>query len=205
MVKQTETEETTETKRERKAVAEHDLLDSQGQPFADDAKQVEEQAYGISYKLINHNKTFTWNWNDANEAERRMLAVFGAKTLATNETSAFRNDKKNSPTDYDGQYDALESRFADLRNGIWVDRTREPGAPRVNKDALATAICQVMVADGKAAAADIGEAGAGGLWDQRRARLDSDPAYMAGARANAKVADIYNTLVGKRTLSSDEL
>jgi hypothetical protein len=202
MVKETDTvvEQEAETKEKRKAVAEHDLLSADSKPLADG--EGEEKAYGISYKLLANGKVFTWNWNDANEDERRMLACFGAKTLATNITSAERTAK----SDADGQFDAIGERFHGIRGGVWVDRTREPGQPRVNREALAAAICQFYVGQGKRAQADIGTPGSGGEYDTTLARLNNPKdELLAKARTIPAVMDLYNAAVGKKVATVDDL
>src|SRR5215204_4698782 len=103
MVKEVETE--TETKRSK--VAEHELVDAQNAVTED-----EESADGIKYTLVANGKSFTWNWTAANEQARKLLAIFGAKTLATNETSQARQ----KGADADGQLDAVVERFALIQN-----------------------------------------------------------------------------------------
>lgn len=186
------TEADTDTKVDRVAI--HALLLADGTEA-----ESEEKAEGISYKLNGHPETFTWQYGEATDAEKRMLACFGAKTLATNETSGVRNNKKN-PGDVNAQYDALVERFKLIRSGEWADRTREPGAPRVNLDALAEAICRVMVATGKRTQAEID----GGVKAEYRERLESKE-YLATVRTNAQVANEYAAIVGRKQASVDDI
>lgn len=188
MVKETETEEG------RKQVAEHILLTADGSEA-----ESEEQAQGVRYKLLENGKTFTWNWSEANDSEKIMLACFGAKTLATNVTSAARNNKKN-PANAEQQFTELEERFALIRGGQWVDRTREPGAPRVDRDKLAAAIVQVMLKGGKITADQ-----ESATLQEKRERLDSDAAYLTMARQIPAVAEAYNELTGRATATVDQL
>jgi hypothetical protein len=88
-------------------------------------------------------------WDEANELERMLMALFGAKTLATNESSQIRNAKKNKGLDTSReQLDAVLARFKLVREGEWVDRTREGGF-RVDRPKLATAAVQVKIDAGK--------------------------------------------------------
>lgn len=181
--------ETAEEKRKVSKVAEHDLIDT--------AKAIvdsEEEADGIQYKLVANGKTFHWNWQDANELERKMLAIFGAKTLATNETSQARQ----KDADADGQLDAVVERFGLIRSGQWVDRTREGGVGRaIDKDALAEAIVRVLLASGKITDAQVGDTKAA-----KRQQLEDDAAYVRKARQVPEVADEYIKIVGKPTVKA---
>ena len=130
----------------RKPVAEHEYVDEQGNELPEDSLQPEE-AQGYTYTLKKTGDAFSWFWKEANDDERRMLALFGVKTLATNETSQVRNADKSVDSSA-AQMEALKARFALIRTGTWVDREREGGV-RVDKDKLAEAIANVLVAQGK--------------------------------------------------------
>jgi hypothetical protein len=181
---------TTET---RKKIADHGLLNSTGQPT-----DTEEEAKGYSYKLLANGETFTWNWDDATEAERIMLAIFGAKTLTTNEVSQVRNGKEykdsDDPAQYDKAMEAVRARFADLRDGKWVDRTREGGVgTRVNRDALAEAICKVLVENQKKTQDEVDS----GYKATVRQRLDDDAEWLGKMRKFPPVSAAYALIVGK--------
>lgn len=199
MVKETETETETKSK------SEITLLAQDGSEA-----ESEEQAYGFDYKLLGNGKCHRWQWSEASEDERRMLAILGGKTLATNETSAIRNNKKLQGTpegSVDAQFEALVERFGLVRSGTWVDRTREPGAPRIDKDKMADALADVLLADGKITQADWQSAR-----DARRAKLDDETksgsppmTYMQFMRTNAKVAAAYAARMGKPQASVDDI
>ncbi len=188
MVKETETEEG------RKQVAEHVLLDASG-----NEADTEENATGIRYKLLENSKTFEWQWAQATDAERQMLAIFGAKTLATNVTSAARNNKKN-PADADTQFNELTERFNLIRSGQWIDRSREPGVPAIDKDKLAQAIAQVMLAGGKIAQSDLETTVA-----EKRKRLEDEKGYATFVRTNPQVAAAYNSLAARKVADINDL
>lgn len=183
MVKEVETENEAEAKKVKK-VAEHDLVD-----VKNGVVDSEEDADGIRYTLVANNKSFTWQWSEAEDQERRMLALFGAKTLATNERSqAFQKG-----ADADGQLEAVVERFGIIRAGQWVDRTREGGVGRaIDKDALAEAIVRVLLASGKITQAQVGDVKA-----TKRQQLEDDAAYVRKARQVPEVADEYIAIVGK--------
>jgi len=186
-VSQTEQEVT------RKQVAKHFLLDASANVVED-----EEQAEGYRYTLLANDQSFDWLWANANDGERKMLAIFGAKTLATNETSQARNNVKGEAT-ADEQMTALRERFELLRSGKWVDRSGGGVGARVDKDALATAIVDVAMEKGQ-----VTEANKGTVYAAIRAKLE-DAAFVRQARNTDGVNARYAAIVGKPTKSVEDL
>lgn len=182
---------------DRKAVAKHELVDANAGVVDN-----EESARGIKYTLLNSGKSYTWTFDEANDNERRMLALFGAKTLATNLTSQVRQKLGDKASDED-QLNAVVERFGDIRNGTWVDRTREGGVGRaIDKGLLAQAMGNAQLAAGKL------------TQDQLDAyvikaleKLEEDAAFVRKARQVPQVADEYIRLVGKpvTTATLDDL
>lgn len=175
----------------RKAVAKHFLLDAQGEVTDDETK-----ATGIRYQQIASGEVFDYQ---VSEAAKLMLATFGAKTLATNESSQVRNNPKGAGGDAE-QMEAIKNRFALLDQGEWVDRTREGGAT-VNKDWLAEAIILVMLADGKITT----EQASGDAKAKVRQKLEDDKAYQTTARQHPRVAAEYSKLAGRVVKTTDDL
>lgn len=192
-------ESTTETTKRKVAV--HELLDANRNVVED-----EEAAGGIRYTLLAaSDKPFEWLVSEATEAELAMLAIFGAKTLATNETSQARNSQKGEASAQD-QIQAVFDRFAMIRGdgtnpGQWTDRTREGVGARIDKDALAEAICRVMVRLGKKTQADVDA----GFKAETRQKLEDDKAYLTKARQVPDVRDEYTKIVGTPTATVDDL
>lgn len=183
-----------------KAVAKHELLDS-----ASAICEKEEDAHGMRYTLLANGETFDYVCG-ANADADRMLAVFGAKTLATNETSQARNSAKGAAS-ADEQIQAVRDRFATLATGVWVDRSREGGA-KVDKDALAEAICQVQVGAGaKTKAGDLitDDFVAAGYKALVRQKLEDDQAFLRTARNMPAVTAAYAALVGRSVATVDDL
>lgn len=185
---------TTPPKPKRDQRAKHELLDANGATSED---LDEEQAHGIRYTLLANGKVFDYSYGKSGDADR-MLALFGAKTLCTNETSAARNNSKGEASP-DEQMAAVEERFALLAQGIWVDRTREGGA-KTDPDALVEAVCQVLVAEGKLDPAKVDE-----YKIDRRAKLDADKSLATKWRSYGPVATAYNALVGRATATVADL
>lgn len=178
-----------ETEVTKRAVAKHYLLGADGQSIVEE----ESQAKGIRYVHIASGRTFDYMLKDG--PSKDMLAIFGAKTLATNEASAMRQ-KEGDNSD---QVGAIEERFALIDSGSWVDRTREGGV-RIDKDLLTTAAVNVMV-EAKA----INEAQKGDVWAKLRQKLEDDPKQVAVFRQVAGVAAEYAKLAGKTARSVNEL
>lgn len=183
----TNVETTTETTKRK--VADHEYLDAAGN-IVDE----EESAQGYRYKHLESQKDFTWQWADATDDERRMLAIFGAKTLATNETSAARNNSKGAAS-ADDQMNAVKSRFDLIRGGTWLDRERGGGGFAIKPELLAQAINNVRQALGKAVT-DVGEL---------LKRIAEEPGYSAKARKVPEVAAEYARLAGRSTVTIDDL
>jgi len=193
------TETETETTASKRAVAKHYLLTSTGE-----VTENEGEATGIRYVSLASGRTFDYQVPGATAGSpQSMLAVFGAKTLATNEASAMRQKEGDSSD----QVGAIEERFALIDTGQWVDRTRE-GGPRTDRDALATAAVQIL---SEAEAAKEG----GRPFDaatmatkvaELRAKIEADPTKMVSFLGKITgVSARYAQLVGKATKSVSEL
>lgn len=178
----------------KRKVAQHALLGADGATVDD-----EESAHGIRYTLLANDQAFEYKFG-ANADADRMLACFGAKTLATNETSQVRNNPKGAGTP-DEMIEAVRERFGLLASGKWVDRTRDGVGAKVDKDALAEAICRVLVASAKKSQEEI----AGGYKATIRAKLEDDAGYARAARQNPQVATEYAALVGRAVKTVDDL
>jgi len=181
----TETVETTT----RKQVAKHYLLDGSGNVVED-----EGSATGIRYVQLSTNETFDYQ---VSETAKLMLAVFGAKTLATNEASQVRNNPKGGGSDTE-QMAAIRDRFTKLDAGEWVDRTREVAPP--NLDAMAEAAIVVMLADGKITEEQVGDIKA-----KVRQKLDDDPKYLTVLRNHPRIPGEYAKLIGRQVKTTDDL
>ena len=175
-------------------VANHELLDATGAVVDE-----EELATGIRYTLVANNQSFDFQSGLTPGERNTMLILFGAKTLATNESSAMRNSTKGAATP-DEQIDAVRERFALLETGKWVDRTREGAGAKIDLDALANAICDVMVSEGKYTAEDV----ANGKLASTRQKLDDDKVWARKARQHSPFAAAYAKIKGAATTTIDD-
>jgi hypothetical protein len=157
----------------KRQVAKHELLDKSGAV----TKKMEE-ATGYRYTDSRGGGTFEFNWTNATPGSAAvMLAIFGAKTLATNTASGVRNaDEPGTPAE---EVEAIRERFEQLENGVW----REAGEGRevgYDKDVLAEAIVAAKEAAGQSA-------------DKAaiRQRIEDDPKYRRAAMQVEEVATEY--------------
>lgn len=178
----------------KRAVAKHELLDTSGAVV-----ETEEGANGIRYTLLANGQTFDWQFG-ANPTADKMLAIFGAKTLCTNVTSAERNNTKGEASP-DDQIAAVRERFAGIEGGVWVDRSREGVGAKVDLDKLAEAVCQVLVGEGAKTQGDIDS----GYKATIRQKLDDDKVYVRKVRTYGPVAAAYTALVGRPVASLNDL
>jgi hypothetical protein len=185
----TEPAEPTRTK-----IANREWIDDSG------ASVNEEDATGFSYEFLGRTKEgiaipadgekFTRYLKDMSEAEKNMLALFGAVTLSGNVTNTWMGDKDaDKPAK---AKDAIAARFGDLFNGKWVDRTGAVGA-RVDKDQLAHAICDIAE-----------KAGDPKDWTKVREKLENDE-FAKSIRSVPAIAAKYSELMGRKSPSLDAL
>lgn len=153
-----------------------------------------EEATGARYVLLNPNGNvnFDEQLGDAGKLAT-MCAIMGFVTKVGNVANTVLNDK-DEPGTFDDASAAIQA-FIDSAKAsppVWAERsTGVPGA-KVDRDALAGAICEVGQAAGKIAAADVDA-----MYAKVREKLESDPAYLRGVRQIPDVARAYATRVGK--------
>lgn len=179
----------------RKKIADRDWIDDAGQVVD------EEAATGVRYTFLGRTKdgvtippdgkSYSRYFRDMSEAETRMLAGFGAITLMGNVTNTWMGDK--SDTRAATAAEEIEARFLLLNGGKWIDRTGGVGA-RVDKDALAAAVVEVLTTQGKTATVE-----------QVRPKLDSSPDFFKMVRSNAEINAAYARIVGRQTATLDEV
>lgn len=121
------TDTTTNTAKESaRKVADHFLLDASGAV----TKRMED-AVGIRYVSVDKPQApFTFMFDGATPgAPITMLALFGAKTKATNEASRVRNGDGGGA---DEQLDAIEDVFEQLGKGVWREKAEGGGGARID-------------------------------------------------------------------------
>jgi hypothetical protein len=157
-----------------------------------------ENAVAIRYIDLATGVTFDYTPSDKS---RTMLALFGAKTLATNEASQARQSGEDEMA-------GINARFAILDSGAWVDKTRDGTGVKFDLDLLSTALGGVMVETGattqEALDANPDSDGRGDGWRKIRAKLE-DAAFVKFAKNADGVIAAYNRLKGKETKSIGDL
>lgn len=108
-----------------------------------------EAATGISYKNLATGRVFTYQIPGAMPGSPgTMIGIFGAKTLATNCTSAVRNSKDDpgTPEDEDA---ALVERFGDIKQGDWGVERGGGGGRAIDLELLLEALARQFKAEKK--------------------------------------------------------
>jgi hypothetical protein len=95
-----------------------------------------------------------------------MLALFGAKTKATNETSRVRNGKNGGVSNPQEELEALDEVFQSITDGVWREKAEGGGGTRTDKNLLATCLIELLGAGAKGDAAHYVK------------RFEDDVAYM---------------------------
>jgi len=175
-------------------IAKHLLIDATG-GVVDEP----EQAAGIRYIHVKGGQTF--DYQPTNDTAKTMLALFGAKTLATNEASRVRQQNKQASGDE--QVDAIRSRFDLIESGKWVDRTRVAG-PRYDHPTLAMAAANVYKASARGAQDSRDEAAIANAMAAKLA-VDADGDYQKKLVGTAGVPEKYRELVGRPQATADSL
>lgn len=182
----------TEEKVSKRQVAKHILLANGG--TSDDLDF--DGADSIRYVDIESGQTI--DYKPANDKATLMLALFGARTLATNEASAARQKDASGIE----QIEAIRERFALIDSGVWVDRTRE-GGPRIDPKLAAQALVEFMVSEGKVPA-DQGDSAlakvVANFEDEKEGK-----ARISKAMSNPTVAANYKRLKGGKAATADDL
>lgn len=161
--------------------ATHDLLDAKGEVV-----DKMTDATGIRYTDRATDESVDYQTGGKAGEPLTMLAVFGAKTKATNTASGARQARTAGSGD-DSDVAAIESFFGNLKPGQWELPSTRAGGPRYNPELLAAAIHQVR---GKASEGI--EAYAAKIADPEPVK-DGKP-YAVVALANQKVKAVYSRL-----------
>lgn len=188
-----------ETEPESRTVATHLLLDAAG-------AVVEDFEKGAGIRYVDKASGATFDYFPDGKA-KDMLALFGARTLATNEASQIRNGKefKGRPASDSSQEQvgAIKDRFALIDSGVWVDRTREAGV-RWDPALVITAFIEVAknTAKGKAKSDD--------EWNAFHAQMlaqsaEPESKVIATLRSVEGVEAMYRKLQGKTSKSVDDV
>lgn len=181
----------------REAVAKHELIATKGGEHLD-----MQTATGIRYTDRASNSVFEYivplpakavsaglTHEDFKGSPILMLALFGAKTKATNETSRVRNGKDGDTTQ---QMEALDEVFESISEGVWREKAEGGGGSRTDKALLAQVFVEML---GNAAKGDAA---------YYAAKFESDLPYMRKVLASEAGTE-YRKRVGKAPASAASL
>lgn len=163
----------------RESVAKHELIAAPGGEHVS-----MDKAVGIRYTDRKTGASFEYVIPNASPGTAAtMLALFGAKTKATNEASRVRNGEKGTP---DEEMEAIDEVFANLDKGIWREKAEGGGGSRTDKALLA----EVIVAS----LGDKANAG-GSLFYQHR--LEQEDGYLKKVMSVDAIKNEYRKRAGK--------
>lgn len=114
----------------RKAASDKSYVDAAGKPVEID----DVGAVSLVYKALADNSTYTIPVAALDPAVQRMLALFGASTLATNVASFNRNQAKGEER-FASDADAVKARFERMEAGNWGLKPTA-GRPTIDVDVL---------------------------------------------------------------------
>ena len=173
------TDTTTNPKTDRVAVATHELISAPGGEHTADMTT----AVGIRYTDKATGEKFEYIIPDAQPGTAlTMLALFGAKTKATNEASRVRN---GAGGDTAAQMEAIDEVFANLTKGIWREKAEGGGGSRTDKALLAQVLVDALGTQAK------------GTVDDYKARLESEDGYIRKVMSNDAIKAEYRKRAGK--------
>jgi hypothetical protein len=169
----------------REAVAKHELIAVKGGEHVSI-----DLAVGIRYTDRTSGQVFEYLIPGAKAGTPlTMLALFGSKTKATNETSRVRNGAGGDTT---AQMEALDEVFESITNGVWREKAEGGGGTRTDKSLLATVLIELLGTNAK------------GNVDHYVKRFTDDIAYMRKV-LKSDAGDEYRKRAGKTGPAIDSL
>jgi hypothetical protein len=184
-------------KESARKVADHFLLDAAGNV----TKRMED-AVGIRYVSVDKpNAPFTYMFDGATPGHPiTMLALFGAKTKATNEASRVRNGDGGGA---DEQLDAIEDVFEQLTKGVWREKAEGGGGARIDWGIVTDILYGVL---GDKAAGDLASyQGRLGVGAPKDALTKDQDDYRKKVWSNDAIKAEYRKRTGKTGAAIDSL
>jgi len=170
----------------RESVAKHELLAVAGGEHV-----AMTDAVGIRYTDRRSGDVFEYFPAGAQAGTAlTMLALFGAKTKATNEASRVRNGENGTVAE---QMEAIDEVFANLDKGVWREKAEGGGGSRTDKALLATVLVEML---GAKATGDVAF---------YTARLESEEGYIKKVLSNDAIKSEYRKRAGKTGPAVDTL
>lgn len=162
----------------RLGVAKHELIAEPGGEHLD-----MQTATGIRYTDKASGETFEYLIPGAQAGTAlTMLALFGAKTKATNEASRVRNGENGTTAE---QMEAIDEVFANITKGIWREKAEGGGGSRTDKRLLATVLVE-----------SLGDKAQGTI-DTYQNRLETEDGYLKKVMSVDAIKTEYRKRAGK--------
>lgn len=172
----------------RAAVAKHELIAESGGEHTSIDKAV-----GIRYTDRASGQVFEYLIPGAQAGSAQtMLALFGAKTKATNEASRVRNGQDGDVT---AQFEAIDEVFENITKGVWREKAEGGGGSRTDKAVLAQVLVSWLESQGKL----------NGTVDTYQNRLETEDGYMKKVLSNDEVRSAYRKRMNKTGPAADDL
>lgn len=200
------TDTTTNTKPDRKKVADHFLLDGSGQVV----KEM-EKACGIRYVAVGKaDAPFDFIFDGATPGTAlTMLAIFGAKTKATNEASRVRNGEGGG---VDEQLSAIDDVFSALVGdpnanppvpGVWREKS-EGGGTKLDWDTVAQCLATLLGDTNKEPVHVLAQRFIDGYETAKHGKLTGDQ-YKKLVWSNDAIKTAYRKAKGQTGAALDDL
>jgi hypothetical protein len=170
----------------RAGVAKHELIAEAGGEHTD-----MQTAVGIRYTDKASGESFEYLIPDAKPGTPlTMLALFGAKTKATNEASRIRNGEGGTTAE---QLEAIDEVFANITKGVWREKAEGGGGSRTDKRLLATVLVE-----------SLGDKAQGTI-DTYQNRLETEEGYLKKVMSVDAIKTEYRKRAGKTGPAIDTL
>lgn len=187
---------TNETAGKREAVAKHELIAAEGGEHVSI-----NEAVGIRYTDRKTGQKFEYIIPGAQPGTAAtMLALFGAKTKATNEASRIRNGEGGDTVE---QFEALDEVFGNITKGVWREKAEGGGGTRTDWSVYAQVLVEML---GDKAAGDVAHyqdrLGAGVETD---ALSEAQAKYRKAVSSNDQIKAEYKKRAGKTGPAIDSL
>jgi len=170
----------------RDAVAKHEMIAAPGGEHV-----AITEAAGIRYTDRKSGQVFEYIIPGVTPGSAAaMLAIFGAKTKATNEASRVRNGLKGS---VDEEFEAIDEVFTNITNGVWREKAEGGGGSRTDKGLLAIVLVEML-----------GERAQGTAVEYQN-RLETEDGYLRKVLSNDAIKAEYRKRAGKTGPTIDAL
>jgi hypothetical protein len=160
-----------------------------------------EEAVAIRYRLLGGSESgHTYDLSHLKEGMDRFAAGFGFVTKAGNVANTVLNSDGGTVDEADV---AIMEWLEDWQNGIYVERAAGGAGAKVNRDALAQAVFDVMTAKGRTTFKDGKPVDMADI--RQRLEEDTKGVLVRQWRGIDDITNAYKDIVGKPTKTVDDI